>query len=105
MLLVDDGVATGTTARSAVAALKQRHPAGIVIALPVAAASTCEGLSEERPTVSCVWRRDEDQLSKLGLRAGALMRSAIASCEVNGLVLFDVHLGIHEGRRLAITAE
>ena len=36
VILVDDGVATGTTMRSAVEALKKRHAASVVIAVPVA---------------------------------------------------------------------
>jgi predicted phosphoribosyltransferase len=42
VILVDDGIATGTTMRSAVEALKQQKPASVVIAVPVAAQSTCE---------------------------------------------------------------
>jgi putative phosphoribosyl transferase len=42
VILVDDGIATGTTMRSAVEALKKRHAASVVIAVPVAPASTCE---------------------------------------------------------------
>lgn len=41
VILVDDGIATGTTMQAAVAALKPQHPARIVIAVPVAAAETC----------------------------------------------------------------
>lgn len=42
VILVDDGIATGTTMHSAVEALKKQKPAGIVIAVPVAAEATCE---------------------------------------------------------------
>src|SRR5205807_495415 len=41
VILVDDGLATGATMKAAVAALRQRRPAEIVVAVPVAPASTC----------------------------------------------------------------
>jgi predicted phosphoribosyltransferase len=40
VLLVDDGMATGSTMRAAVAALRQQGPARLVVAVPVAAPST-----------------------------------------------------------------
>jgi predicted phosphoribosyltransferase len=46
VILVDDGLATGTTMRSAVEALKKQHPASVVIAVPVAPASVCEELKK-----------------------------------------------------------
>jgi putative phosphoribosyl transferase len=42
VILVDDGIATGSTLRAAVAVLRQQEPRRIVIAVPVAPAS-CEG--------------------------------------------------------------
>lgn len=45
VILVDDGIATGYTMRAAIAALKQKHPAKIIIAVPVAARSTCDELA------------------------------------------------------------
>ena len=42
VILVDDGLATGSTMRAAVAALRQRNPARIVIAVPTAAPDTCD---------------------------------------------------------------
>jgi putative phosphoribosyl transferase len=53
VILVDDGLATGSTMRVAVAALRQRRPAKIVIAVPVAAASTCEELKLEVDRIVC----------------------------------------------------
>jgi predicted phosphoribosyltransferase len=41
-ILVDDGLATGATMRAAIAALRLLGPARIVVAVPVAARSTCE---------------------------------------------------------------
>ncbi len=42
IILVDDGIATGATMRAAVTAVRQQHAARIVIAVPVAAAATCQ---------------------------------------------------------------
>ncbi|HEV8485283.1 MAG TPA: phosphoribosyltransferase [Blastocatellia bacterium] len=53
IILVDDGLATGATMRAAVAALKQQHPARIVVAVPVAPVSTCEELGQEVDEVVC----------------------------------------------------
>ncbi|WP_395741733.1 phosphoribosyltransferase [Prosthecobacter sp.] len=44
VILVDDGIATGSTIRAAVMALRQQHPRRIVIAVPVAAPDTCAEL-------------------------------------------------------------
>ena len=41
-ILVDDGLATGATMRVAILALRQESPARIVVAVPVAAAETCD---------------------------------------------------------------
>jgi putative phosphoribosyl transferase len=43
-ILVDDGLATGSTMRAAVAALRQSDPARIVVAAPVGSAATCSEL-------------------------------------------------------------
>jgi len=54
VILVDDGLATGSTMRAAVAALRRLHPAWIVVAVPVGAADTCATLAEEADEVVCV---------------------------------------------------
>ena len=41
VILVDDGLATGSTMRAAVKALRRRHPADIIVAVPTAAPATC----------------------------------------------------------------
>lgn len=40
VVLVDDGIATGSTMRAAVAAVKKQHPQKIIVAVPVAAPDT-----------------------------------------------------------------
>ena len=53
MILVDDGLATGSSMRAAIAALRRRQPARIVVAVPVAAASTCAELAHEVDDLVC----------------------------------------------------
>jgi len=53
VILVDDGLATGSTMRAAVAGLRQRGPSRVVIAVPVAATSTCEALAGEVDDIVC----------------------------------------------------
>ncbi len=48
VLLIDDGIATGSTMRAAIRALFAQHPARLIVAAPVAAASTCRAI---RPQV------------------------------------------------------
>lgn len=47
ILLVDDGIATGASIRAAIASLRQRAPASIVIAVPVVDASVAAELATE----------------------------------------------------------
>jgi putative phosphoribosyl transferase len=53
-VVVDDGVATGTTVRAAVQALRRRGPARIVLALPVAPAEVIEQLRPLVDEVVCL---------------------------------------------------
>ncbi|MBY0228634.1 MAG: hypothetical protein K2W96_05070, partial [Gemmataceae bacterium] len=52
-ILVDDGLATGSTMRAAVEALRQGGPARIVVAVPVGAPDTCARLRAEADEVVC----------------------------------------------------
>jgi putative phosphoribosyl transferase len=52
-ILVDDGLATGSSMRAAVEALRQRDPARIVVAVPVGAPETCAVLGEIADEVVC----------------------------------------------------
>jgi len=54
VILIDDGLATGSTMRAAIAALRLQHPARIVVAVPVAALPTCEELGTEVDEIVCV---------------------------------------------------
>ena len=53
VILVDDGLATGSTMRAAVAALRKRGPARIVVAVPTAAPETCEELKTDVDEMVC----------------------------------------------------
>jgi predicted phosphoribosyltransferase len=57
-ILVDDGLATGSTMRAAVRALRRLDPERIVVAVPVAAPPTCEQLRAEADEVVCVLTPD-----------------------------------------------
>jgi len=53
VILVDDGLATGSTMRAAAAALRQQQPERLVIAVPVGSPDTCESLRREVDEVVC----------------------------------------------------
>jgi predicted phosphoribosyltransferase len=54
VILVDDGLATGSTMTAAAAAVAQQEPARVIVAVPVAAADTCEMLRREADEVICL---------------------------------------------------
>ncbi len=53
IILVDDGLATGASIYSAIAALRQRGPAEIAVAVPVAPAHACRTLERYADRVFC----------------------------------------------------
>lgn len=74
VILVDDGLATGSTMRAAVAALRQQDPARIVVAVPVSATQTCDEYRMGVDEIICaktpepfmgvgMWYRDFSQTS------------------------------------------
>jgi putative phosphoribosyl transferase len=54
VILVDDGIATGATVRAAVAVVRAQKPGRLVLATPVAAASTLRALARDVDEVVCV---------------------------------------------------
>lgn len=54
VIVVDDGLATGTTMRAALKALKGMHPARVVVAVPVAAAETYYQLKDQVDEIVCI---------------------------------------------------
>jgi putative phosphoribosyl transferase len=53
VIVVDDGLATGSTMRAAVTSIRQQHPAHLVVAVPVGAEETCRQLHAEADEVIC----------------------------------------------------
>jgi putative phosphoribosyl transferase len=53
-IIVDDGIATGTTVRAAIKGLRRREPARIVLAAPVAPLDTAAQLRREADDVVCL---------------------------------------------------
>jgi predicted phosphoribosyltransferase/dienelactone hydrolase len=92
VILVDDGLATGATMRAAIAALRRRHAARIVVAVPTAARETCEAMRRDADEVVCamtpepfhavgLWYDDfsetsDDEVRELLRRAAAMGRRA-----------------------------
>lgn len=54
IIVVDDGIATGATMRAGLAALRQRNPACVVVAVPLAPVDTVERLRAEVDEVVCL---------------------------------------------------
>jgi putative phosphoribosyl transferase len=80
VILVDDGLATGSTMRAAAQALARRQPARTVVAVPIAPVETCELLRQEVDEVVCAvtpqpfntvaeWYDDFDQTTDDDVRA------------------------------------
>ena len=53
VVLVDDGLATGSTMRAAVLAVRRLGPARVIVAVPVGAAETCQALRAVADEVVC----------------------------------------------------
>jgi len=59
VIIVDDGLATGSSMRAAVTAVRQKQPARIVVAVPVSPPSAVEDLQREADEVVCVNMPDD----------------------------------------------
>lgn len=53
VLLVDDGLATGTSMRVALEALRKQEPKEVIVAVPVGAADTCREIHQVADQVVC----------------------------------------------------
>jgi predicted phosphoribosyltransferase len=65
VLLIDDGLATGSTMKAAVQAVRHHAPGRIVVAVPVGAPETCRALEATADEVVCV--RMPEQFAAVGL--------------------------------------
>jgi len=59
VILVDDGLATGSTMRAAVEAVRQLHARQVVVAAPVGAPDTCQALRRLADDVVCALTPDQ----------------------------------------------
>jgi predicted phosphoribosyltransferase len=89
VILIDDGLATGSTMRAAATALRRQDPKAVVVAVPVAAASTCDEFRSFVDDIVCAftpepfyavgqWYEEFDQTSDEEVR-DLLARSATQS--------------------------
>jgi len=80
VILVDDGLATGSSMRAAVTALRELGPARIIVAVPVAPLETCESIEALADETVCartpepffavgLWYRQFEQTSDEEVRA------------------------------------
>jgi putative phosphoribosyl transferase len=53
-ILVDDGLATGSTMMAAIDAVKTRDPARLIVGVPVAPPETCKTLSQQADALVCL---------------------------------------------------
>jgi predicted phosphoribosyltransferase len=91
VILVDDGLATGSTMRAAVAALRRLGPARLVVAVPTASPSACADLEHEADECICaitpepfhavgIWYEDVSQTTDDEVRV--LLQRAVAGTMV-----------------------
>jgi predicted phosphoribosyltransferase len=83
VILVDDGLATGSTMRAAVAALRRQGPARVVLAVPLGAAETCADFRQVADEVVCA--RTPEPFYAVGLWYDDFTQTTDA--EVRGLLV------------------
>lgn len=120
VILVDDGLATGSTMRAAAQALRQLHPARLIAAVPVGSATICESLLDDVDEVICaetpepfyavgIWYNDfgptSDAEVQEALRQAATRPAAtgVAAPSSAGIKQGDSDVSIIRGAALPIT--
>jgi putative phosphoribosyl transferase len=114
VILVDDGLATGSTMRAAALALRAESPAQLVIAVPVAPPETCLAMREVADAVVCartpeafyavgVWYRHFDQTTDAEVRellmdADHELRAGAATDDKQSDTTMEHAVTIHDGR-------
>ncbi|MEU8032884.1 phosphoribosyltransferase family protein [Streptomyces sp. NPDC049099] len=87
VIVVDDGLATGATARAALRHVRRRRPAHLVLAVPVGAPDSLDRLADEADTILCPhrpaaftavgqWYEDFEQLTDAEVLAALRLRRA-----------------------------
>lgn len=95
VLLVDDGLATGSSMEAAMLALRKAEPARIIVAVPVGAAETCDRLRRLADSIVCLstpvpfnavgqWYDDFAQTTDEEVRATLAAVQPSRGAEVNG---------------------
>jgi putative phosphoribosyl transferase len=80
VILIDDGLATGSSMKAAVRAVREQAPAAVVVAVPVGARETCQAIGAIADAVVCartpepfnavgLWYRDFSQTPDEEVRA------------------------------------
>jgi putative phosphoribosyl transferase len=64
VILVDDGLATGSTMRAAAQAVRQRNPAQVIVGVPVGAPDTCREMAAVADEITCA--RTPEPFSAVG---------------------------------------
>src|SRR5687768_2858421 len=99
VILVDDGLATGSTMRAAVEAVRQHGPARVVVAVPVGAPSTCQEFADVTDETICA--RTPEPFSAVGL----WYRDFSQTTDAEVRELLDGHARSREHRRRDNPAE
>jgi putative phosphoribosyl transferase len=95
VILIDDGLATGSTMKAAAVALKRQSPAKIVVAVPVSSRDTCEEFESEVDSIICaatpepfygvgMWYQDFSQTSDEEVRELLKMTRGSTAKHVSG---------------------
>jgi erythromycin esterase-like protein/predicted phosphoribosyltransferase len=101
VILIDDGLATGSTMRAAAAALRPQKPRRIVVGVPVSSPETCDEFRSEVDEIVCVftpknlqgvglWYEDFSQTSDEDVRQ-LLKGAAKTSSAVVNLIRENLH--------------
>jgi predicted phosphoribosyltransferase len=67
VIVVDDGLATGSTMRAAVSALRKMEPRAVIVAVPVAARSTCNDFRRDPDVDHIVCLQTPEPFQAVGL--------------------------------------
>jgi predicted phosphoribosyltransferase len=58
VVLIDDGLATGSTMRAAVQAVRAHHPSRVIVAVPVGSPDTCREFADIADEIICARKPD-----------------------------------------------